>query len=152
MENSRIGIIGSGSWATAIAKIITDNGRPITWWVRQQSNIDYFAKRHHNPHYLRNTYFDVSNIHFTTSVQALVNQSDIILIAVPSIHIASALEGLESSSLKSKKIISAVKGVIPKYNILLNEYLAKQYNVNLENYFTLLGPSHAEEVAAEQLS
>jgi len=152
MENSRIGIIGSGSWATAIAKIVTDNGHPITWWVRQQSNIDYFAKRHHNPHYLRNTYFNIATIHFTASVQALVDVSDIIIIAVPSIHIASALEGLAPNALQNKKIISAVKGVIPKYNILLNEYLAKQFNVNLENYFTLLGPSHAEEVAAEQLS
>jgi len=152
MENSRIGIIGSGSWATAIAKIVTDNGHPITWWVREQSNIDYFTKRYHNPHYLRNTYFNVTNIHFTANVQALVNESDIIIIAVPSIHIVSALEGLDSAALKNKKIISAVKGVIPKYNILLNEYLAKQFNVSLENYFTLLGPSHAEEVAAEQLS
>jgi len=152
MEKGQIGIIGSGSWATAIAKIITDNGHPITWWVRQQSNIDYFTKRHHNPHYLRNTYFNITNIHFTASIQALVDESDIILIAVPSIHIASALEGVDPASLKNKKIISAVKGVIPKYNILLNEYLAKQFNVSLENYFTLLGPSHAEEVAAEQLS
>jgi len=152
MEKGQIGIIGSGSWATAIAKIITGNGHPITWWVRQQSNIDYFTKRHHNPHYLRNTYFNITNIHFTASIQALVDESDIILIAVPSIHIASALEGVDPASLKNKKIISAVKGVIPKYNILLNEYLAKQFNVSLENYFTLLGPSHAEEVAAEQLS
>ena len=152
MENSRIGIIGSGSWATAIAKIITDNGHPITWWVREQSNIDYFTKRHHNPHYLRNIFFNVTNIHFTANVQALVDESAIILIAVPSIHIVSALEGMDPASLKNKKVISAVKGVIPKYNILLNEYLAKQFNVSLENYFTLLGPSHAEEVAAEQLS
>jgi glycerol-3-phosphate dehydrogenase len=65
MENSRIGIIGSGSWATAIAKIVTDNNHPITWWVRQESNIDYFTKRHHNPHYLRNTYFDIAKINFT---------------------------------------------------------------------------------------
>ena len=152
MEKGNIGIIGSGSWATAIAKIVTDNGHPITWWVRQQSNIDYFTKRHHNPHYLRNTYFDVSTIHFTTSVETLVGESDIIIIAVPSIHIAAALEGLDPASFKNKKIVSAVKGVLPKYNILLNQYLEKQFNVSIDQYFTLLGPSHAEEVAAEQLS
>lgn len=152
MEKGHIGIIGSGSWATAIAKIVTDNGHPITWWVRQQSNIDYFTKRHHNPHYLRNTYFDVSTIHFTTSVETLVGESDIIIIAVPSIHIAAALEGLDPASFKNKKIVSAVKGVLPKYNILLNQYLEKQFNVSIDQYFTLLGPSHAEEVAAEQLS
>lgn len=123
MENRSIGIIGSGSWATAIAKIVTDNGHSINWWVRQSSNVDYFIKRHHNPHYLRNTYFDISSIQFTTSVKTLVADSDIIIIAVPSIHIAAALEGLEASAFKNKKIISAVKGVLPKYNILLNQYL-----------------------------
>ncbi len=152
MEKSRIGIIGSGSWATAIAKIVTDNGHSITWWVRQQANIEYFIKRHHNPHYLRNSYFDVSKISFSATVKEVVDQSDIIIIAVPSIHIAAALEGLEAQAFINKKVVSAVKGVMPKYNILLNEYLAKQFNVPLENYFTLLGPSHAEEVAAEQLS
>jgi glycerol-3-phosphate dehydrogenase (NAD(P)+) len=152
MEKSRIGIIGSGSWATAIAKIVTDNGHSITWWVRQQANIEYFIKRHHNPHYLRNSYFDVSKISFSAAVKEVVDQSDIIIIAVPSIHIAAALEGLEAQAFINKKVVSAVKGVMPKYNILLNEYLAKQFNVPLENYFTLLGPSHAEEVAAEQLS
>ena len=134
MENSRIGIIGSGSWATAIAKIVTDNNQPITWWVRQQSNIDYFTKRHHNPHYLRNTYFDIAKINFTASVQTLVDGSDIIIIAVPSIHIEAALKGLEPGCLQNKKIISAVKGVIPKYNILLNDYLATTFNFSLENY------------------
>ena len=152
MENRSIGIIGSGSWATAIAKIVTDNGHSINWWVRQSSNLDYFIKKHHNPHYLRNTYFDISSIHFTTSVKTLVADSDIIIIAVPSIHIAAALEGLEASAFKNKKIISAVKGVLPKYNILLNQYLEKQFDFSIEQYFTLLGPSHAEEVAAEQLS
>ncbi len=152
MEKIRIGIIGSGSWATAIAKIVTDNGHSITWWVRQQANIEYFIKRHHNPHYLRNSYFDVSKISFSATVKEVVDQSDIIIIAVPSIHIAAALEGLEAQAFINKKVVSAVKGVMPKYNILLNEYLAKQFNVPLENYFTLLGPSHAEEVAAEQLS
>ncbi len=152
MEKIRIGIIGSGSWATAIAKIVTDNGHSITWWVRQQANIEYFIKRHHNPHYLRNSYFDVSKISFSAAVKEVVDQSDIIIIAVPSIHIAAALEGLEAQAFINKKVVSAVKGVMPKYNILLNEYLAKQFNVPLENYFTLLGPSHAEEVAAEQLS
>ena len=69
MEQKRIGIIGSGSWATAIAKIVTDNGHPITWWVRQQANIDYFVKRKHNQHYLRNAYFNVQQLSFSTDIQ-----------------------------------------------------------------------------------
>lgn len=152
MTNKRIGIIGSGSWATAIAKIVTDNGHSIHWWVRQASNIDYFQKRHHNPHYLRNAYFDVSKIEFSDKVANVVEGADIIVIAVPSIHIISSLTGLAPDAFKGKQVISAVKGVLPKLNILLNDYLLQEFSLPLEQYFTLLGPSHAEEVAAEQLS
>jgi glycerol-3-phosphate dehydrogenase (NAD(P)+) len=148
----RIGIIGSGSWATAIAKIVTDNGHAIHWWVRQQSNIDYFNKRHHNPHYLRNTYFDVSKIQFSVNIQEVVSAVDVLVIAIPSIHIESSIEGISLEMLKGKKIVSAVKGVLPKHNVLLHEFLAAKYQFPLAQYFTLLGPSHAEEVAAEQLT
>jgi len=152
MENKRIGIIGSGSWATAIAKIVTENGHPITWCLRQQSNIDYFEKRKHNPHYLRNAYFDLHKISFSTDIKMVVAASDIIIIAVPSIHIETTLASLESEDLKNKFIVSAVKGVLPVHNILLNQWLEQKFNFPLTSYFTLLGPSHAEEVAAEQLS
>jgi len=152
MENKRIGIIGSGSWATAIAKIVTENGHQITWCLRQQSNIDYFEKRKHNPHYLRNAYFDLQKISFSTDIKLVVAASDIIIIAVPSIHIETTLASLEVGDLKNKLIVSAVKGVLPVHNILLNDWLAQKFNFPLSSYFTLLGPSHAEEVAAEQLS
>ena len=152
MEQKRIGIIGSGSWATAIAKIVTENGHHITWCLRQQSNIDYFEKRKHNPHYLRNAYFDLQKISFSTDIKLVVAASDIIIVAVPSIHIETTLASLESEDLKNKFIVSAVKGVLPVHNILLNDWLAQKFNFPLSSYFTLLGPSHAEEVAAEQLS
>lgn len=152
MNTKRIGIIGSGSWATAIAKMVTDNGFIINWWVRQNSNVEYFQKRHHNPHYLRNAYFDVAKIDFSDDVCKVVEGADIVVIAVPSIHLESSLSPLSENAFKGKKVISAVKGVVPKLNILLNEYLAQKFQVPIEDYFTLLGPSHAEEVASEQLS
>ena len=152
MNNMQIGIIGSGSWATAIAKIVTDNGHTINWWVRQSDNITYFKKRHHNPHYLRNAFFDTSKINFSDDVIEVIKQSTVIIMAVPSIHIESVLQGVTPELLKDKKIVSAIKGVMPKYNILLHEFLAQKFNFPIAQYFTLLGPSHAEEVAAEQLS
>jgi glycerol-3-phosphate dehydrogenase (NAD(P)+) len=152
MEQKRIGIIGSGSWATAIAKIVTENGHSITWCLRQQSNIDYFEKRKHNPHYLRNAYFDLQKISFSTDVKIVMAASDIIIIAVPSIHIETTLASLDEQDFKDKLIVSAVKGVLPVHNIFLNEWLKQKFNLPLSAYYTLLGPSHAEEVAAEQLS
>ncbi len=152
MNSQRIGIIGSGSWATAIAKIVTDNGFSINWWVRQAKNIEYFQKRHHNPHYLRNAYFDIAKIQFSDDLSKVVSDADIIIIAVPSIHIENSLASLDAQALQGKKVVSAVKGVLPKINLLLNEYLAQKFGLPLTDYFTLLGPSHAEEVASEQLS
>lgn len=152
MQSLKIGIIGSGSWATAIAKIAADNGNHIAWWIRQESNIDYFKKRHHNPHYLRNAYFDVSRIQFSSNILEVIASSDVIVIAVPSIHIVACLASVQASHLEGKKIVSAIKGVLPIHNILLHQYLEKTFQFPLDHYFTLLGPSHAEEVAAEQLS
>lgn len=147
-----IGIIGSGSWATAIAKILTDKQIKINWWVRKAENIAFMQKKKHNPHYLHTAYFDTSLIHFTNEVQQLVEQSNIIVIALPSAYIQQSLSVLPSNAFANKQIISAVKGIIPHTFQLVHEYLHENFNIELANYFTLLGPCHAEEVAAEKLS
>lgn len=146
------GIIGSGSWATALAKILTDNKNKINWWLRNDSNITSFKSRRHNPQYLSSAFFDINLINFSTSAEEVINQSDWVIIVVPSAFIAESLHDLPKDIFKNKKIISAVKGIVPEKNVLLNEYLKNEFGVELKNYFTLLGPCHAEEVAAEKLS
>lgn len=152
MQAHRIGVIGNGSWGTALVKIITDSSQPVNWWMRNETTIDYIQRRHHNPNYLHSAYFDVTKLNMTTDVQQLVNDSDLLVIAVPSAYVESVLEGISKESLKEKKILSAIKGLIPGQDILLNEYLEREYNLPLQNYFAVLGPCHAEEVAAEKLS
>ena len=146
------GIIGSGSWGTALAKILTDNKNKINWWLRSDSNISSFKSRRHNPQYLSSAFFDTSLINFSTSAEEVIDQSDTIIIVVPSAFAADTLDGLPKNIFKGKKIISAVKGILPKQNILLNEFLKNDFEVELNDYFTVLGPCHAEEVAAEKLS
>ena len=148
----RIGIIGSGSWATALAKIVTDNGHPVHWWIRNEETILYFKKRRHNPHYLSSVYFDLSQIHFYSSLPELIASVDCIVLAVPAAFIHSLLGELPVDIFRDKKIISAVKGILPEQNELLNQYLERVFSFSLSQYFTLLGPCHAEEVAAEKLS
>jgi glycerol-3-phosphate dehydrogenase (NAD(P)+) len=150
--NINFGIIGSGSWATALAKILTDNKNKINWWVRSDTNISTFKKRRHNPQYLRSAFFDTALLNFSTSAEEVITKSDIVIIAVPSSYTADALAGLPKNIFVGKKIISAVKGVLPQNNILLNEFLKKEFDVELKDYFTVLGPCHAEEVATEKLS
>ena len=152
METFKIGVIGNGSWATALVKIITDGGLAVNWWIRNATSIDYIKRRKHNPNYLHSAYFDVSKLNMDSNVQAIVDASDLLVIAVPSAYIEEVLNGMNAESLKEKKILSAIKGLIPGQDVLLNDYLEKNFEVPMQNYFAVLGPCHAEEVASEKLS
>jgi len=148
----KFGIIGSGSWATALAKVLTDTGHSINWWVRNQETIAYMQKRNHNPHYLSSVDFHPGSITLSADVREVVKTSDTIVIAVPSAYAQETLEKLERGDLKKKKVISAIKGLLPQRDILLNFYLKEEFDFPIENYFAVLGPCHAEEVAEEKLS
>ena len=148
----QFGIIGSGSWATALAKILTDNNHHINWWIRSGDTINYLQQRRHNPHYLHNTHFDNTMLEMSSSLAYVVEQSDVLVVAVPSAYIHNVFSALNTDTLKNKKIVSAIKGLLPDNNQLLHEYLQQQFNIKLEDYFAVLGPCHAEEVAAEKLS
>ncbi|QEC40937.1 NAD(P)H-dependent glycerol-3-phosphate dehydrogenase [Pseudobacter ginsenosidimutans] len=148
----RLGIIGSGSWATALAKILTDNKNPIGWWVRSEHIVTHIKHRRHNPSYLSSAYFDADLVDLSTDVNKVVSENEYIVIAVPSAYIIDTLEPLPKNAFEGKKVISAVKGIIPQSNLLLNDYLAQEFNVDISNYYTIMGPCHAEEVAAEKLS
>jgi len=152
MQSFKIGVIGNGSWATALTKIITDGGRPVNWWIRNEASIDYIKRRRHNPNYLHSASFDVSLLNMHHDVQTIVDASDLLVMAVPSAYMEEVLQNLRKDSLKEKKILSAIKGLIPGKDVLLNDYLDKNFGVPLLNYFAVLGPCHAEEVAAEKLS
>lgn len=148
----QFGIIGGGSWATAIAKILTDNGNSINWWIRSNESIQYIQKRKHNPHYLSVAYFNPAQLALNDNLQEVVAASDVLVIAVPSAFVEETLRSIPEELLLNKKIVSAVKGILPQSNQLLNEYLANSIKFPDDQYFTLLGPCHAEEVAAEKLS
>lgn len=148
----KFGMIGGGSWATALAKILTDNGNTIQWWIRNTSTIATLKKRKHNPHYLGAAYFDTQKLILSCNVEEVIEQSDILVIAVPSAYAIDVLSSLPKDIFAGKKIISAIKGILPNTNQLLNEYLSENFNVSIEDYFSVLGPCHAEEVASEKLS
>ncbi|MCW3074253.1 MAG: glycerol-3-phosphate dehydrogenase [Flaviaesturariibacter sp.] len=151
-EDLRFGVIGSGSWATALVKILTDNGQQVSWWVRNATQAAYIKARRHNPQYLNSAYLNVSLLQIMEDPKEIVQASDVLVLAVPSAYIKEVLAQLDSGSLKEKKIVSAIKGIVPGPDVLLNEYLQQHYEISLQNYFALLGPCHAEEVASEKLS
>ncbi|MDE3211621.1 MAG: NAD(P)-binding domain-containing protein [Bacteroidota bacterium] len=148
----KFGILGSGSWGTALAKILTDNHHSINWWIRTPSQAEYILRRRHNPQYLSTAYFDPGLLRLSGEVAQVIKDSDHLIIAVPSAYVAATLGGLPKDIFSGKKVISAVKGMLPDHNLLLNQYLEREFSFDLAGYFTILGPCHAEEVAAEKLS
>lgn len=148
----KIGIIGSGSWATALAKILTDNALPINWWIRNELSANYMQKRKHNPEYLSTVNFNLDLLNIQSDIRQTINISDILLIAIPSSFLHDIFKDLPKDILKDKKVISAVKGILPHKNLLLNNYLAQEFNFNQYSYYSISGPCHAEEVAQEKLS
>ncbi len=148
----RFGLIGSGSWATALAKILTDSNHPIHWWIRNETTITHLKQRRHNPHYLSSAYFNTSLLVLDNKVEEVIQNSDVLIIAVPSAYVEDALQSLPKDIFKDKKVVSAIKGILPGCNMLLNDFLAEKFSVPLSHYYTVLGPCHAEEVASEKLS
>ena len=148
----QFGIIGGGSWATALAKILTDNGNSINWWIRNEATIELMKKRRHNPHYLSVAYFDPKQLFLSNNIKEVVHKSDVLVIAIPSAFAIDALSALPKDALKNKMVVSAIKGILPETNELLNEYLLREFHFPIEDYFSVLGPCHAEEIAAEKLS
>lgn len=146
------GIIGNGSWATALAKVLTDNGNYVHWWMRKESATKHLRERHHNPNYLSSVVFPHDSINPTTNLQEVIHNSEKILLVTPSAYMEPILEALPKNIFNGKIIISAVKGLLPQHSNLINDYLKENFDFDTQNYFAITGPSHAEEVAEERLS
>lgn len=151
VSTSRIGIVGSGSWATAIAKMVLTNASSINWFFRKPMRVEEFKKKRHNPNYLQSVRFDIDRINFLSDINEIVEQSDILIFANPSAFLKSILSPL-SVSLKNKFIISAIKGLVPEENMIVGDFFNKKMKVPLSQIAVISGPCHAEEVALEKLS
>lgn len=150
-EKPRIGVVGGGSWATAIAKILTETNEHICWFMRNIETIKAFKALNHNPRYLCEVEFDLSKITFTDDLNKLIGMCDVIIFAIPSAFLKN-VTGRITKSLQDKVIVSAIKGLIPDDNLIIAEYFNSYFNVPLEQVVIISGPCHAEEIALERLS
>ena len=147
----KIAIIGGGSWATALAKIILTTQDQINWYMRRPDRIEDFIRLKHNPAYLSSVTFDIDRICFFSSLDRIVQESDMLIFATPSPFLKQHLSTL-NVSLKEKFIVSAIKGIVPDENMLISDYLTEFYQVDPDNIAVLGGACHAEEIALERLS
>ncbi len=146
-----IAIIGGGSWATAIAKIIVSHTHHIGWYIRRDDRIDDFKRLGHNPAYLTSVHFDVNEIDFSSDINKIVQANDTLVFVTPSPYLKNHLKKLKTR-IRDKFIVTAIKGIVPDENLCCSEYFHQVYDVPLDNLACIGGPSHAEEVAMERLS
>ena len=150
-ECGKIAIIGGGSWATAIAKIVVSRTHHIGWYMRRDDRIEDFRRLGHNPAYLMSVHFDINEIEFSSDLNKIVQQYDTLVFVTPSPYLKNHLKKLKTR-LHDKFIITAIKGIVPDENLVCSEYFHQVYDVPYENLACIGGPSHAEEVALERLS
>ncbi len=150
-DSPRVGLIGSGSWATAIAKMLLCNVDHLNWHVRSRKNIETFRATGHNPSYLSSIQFDIRKISFSDDINNIVRNSDVLFVVVPSAFVQSVFANL-TEPLADKYVISAIKGLIPDSNMIIGTWLNQVMGVPIDRVGVISGPCHAEEVALERLS
>ena len=148
-----IGLLGSGSWATAIVKILLEKkDRKINWWVREEEAIPTLFSEKHNPLYLSEAYIDTDRTNISSDLREVVEKSDDIYLVIPSAFVAKALNELPKEMLQGKRIISAVKGIVLDTNQIITEYLHSEIGIDYDHMAIISGPSHAEETARQRLT
>ncbi len=150
-REARCAVIGYGSWATALVKIILENETSVGWYIRNHDVLEHVKRYKTNPRYLRDVHFYTNNLKMSDDLNAVVRNADVIILAVPSAFLKVTLEPL-TESLKDKFIISAIKGIIPGDYLTVAEYMNREYGVPFDQIGIITGPCHAEEVALERLS
>lgn len=146
-----IAIIGSGSWATAIAKIVIEHTHHIGWYLRNDDKIAEFVRKGHNPSYLMGTHFNTDEIEFSSDINTIVKHYDTLVFVTPSPYLKDLLKKIKTK-LSDKFIVTAIKGIVPNENVVCSEYFHEAFGVPYDNLALIGGPSHAEEVAMERLT
>ncbi|MEJ6982108.1 NAD(P)H-dependent glycerol-3-phosphate dehydrogenase [Pedobacter sp. P351] len=153
-EATKIAVIGGGSWATANIKMLLDNSsdKEVFWWMRNEASIEHLKKYKHNPNYLSSVEIRVPKENISSNIIEIIANADMILLNIPAAFLKATLHDIGPDALKGKKIISAIKGIVPEDNMIIAEFMHHTYGIPLHDLVVISGPCHAEEVALEKLS
>jgi len=153
-HDNKIAVIGGGSWATANIKMLADNtaAKEIFWWMRCEQSVQHIHKFRHNPDYLSSVEIDVPAKNVSTDLKKTIGQADYILLNVPAAFLKDAMAGITPADFAGKKVVSAIKGMVPDENQIIGEFMNQHYGVPFNHFVVISGPCHAEEVALEKLS
>lgn len=150
-KREKFAVLGGGSWATAIVKMLCVNQEKVGWYMRNSDAVGFINIQKHNPNYLTSVTFDTNKLNLTDDINKAVEEAEILIFAIPSAFLESELEKL-TAALKDRIIFSAIKGIVPETGLIVGEHFHEKYNIPFENIGVITGPCHAEEVAMERLS
>jgi glycerol-3-phosphate dehydrogenase (NAD(P)+) len=146
------GVIGGGSWATAIAKMLSNNSSKVNWWLRSEESVEYVKKFRHNDRYLQSVEFDLDRVHPSNDLKQVVAESDVLVIAIPSAFVYQTFNGFKVEGIENKILFSAIKGIVPEYHSIPARFFHKEFGIPYDRIGIISGPCHAEEIALERLS
>jgi glycerol-3-phosphate dehydrogenase (NAD(P)+) len=150
-EHRKIAVLGGGSWATAIVKLLSENLETIGWYMRNEQAIEHIKENEHNPNYLQSAELNPKMLDLSGNINEIVKNYEILIVAIPSVFLTSELKKL-NTTLEDKIIFSAIKGIVPETGLIIGEHFNKVFTIPFENIGVITGPCHAEEVAMERLS
>lgn len=148
----QIAVIGGGSWATALVKILSENQVKIKWWIRRKSDVEFIRKYNHNPSYLTDVAINPRKVKTYSKMSDALLGVEFIILAIPAAFIPATLKDLNKKHFEGKKIVSAIKGMIPEENLLVTDWIEREFNLPIGQTCVIAGPCHAEEVALEKQS
>ena len=151
-DSKKIAVIGGGSWATALIKILSNNVGSLNWYMRNETAVDHILKFRHNPNYLQSVEIDLNKINVSTNLIEVIRPVDIVIIASPSAFLVNLFENFPPELFNEKVVFSSVKGIIPEYNAIPARFIHKSFTIPYDRIGIICGPCHAEEVALERLS
>jgi glycerol-3-phosphate dehydrogenase (NAD(P)+) len=149
---TQIAVIGGGSWATALVKILSENQVKIKWWIRRKADVDFIRKYNHNPSYLTDVAINPRKVKTYNKMSEALNGVEYIILAIPAAFIPVTLKDLNKKHFEGKKVVSAIKGMIPEENLLVTDWITREFNLPIGQTCVIAGPCHAEEVALEKQS
>lgn len=154
LSKQTVGMVGSGSWATAMIKMLGDNEveKSVYWWVRNREVAEYIRTVRHNPNYLSAVTVKIPKRHIVSDIRAVVANSDIVILNTPAAFLKDALQPLTADLFRDKIVVSAIKGIVPEENQIVGEFLQDRYGIPFDRIAVISGPCHAEEVSLEKLS
>ncbi len=150
--DTNIAVLGDGSWATAIVKILTDNNLNINWWVRLEDDLKEIQSRKRNPNYLRGVKLPLEQIHLSNSIEETVANCDTVIVVIPSAYLPVSMENVAENTFENKFVVSAVKGIVPELYTSALEFMKDKFHLKDTQLGVISGPSHAEEIALERLT